>query len=145
MPAPHVPSRPTMPCKCSALLLQHSNTPFPLPSPPRSSPPAPQPSASSSPAPCTSPAKRSPLCAETPPPSRNARNNHNRPCFRRSVCPSLIHSLKTVPGTLRDGGASFATTHWSVIARSALTDVPEAADALAQLCEMYWPPIYSFV
>ena len=53
--------------------------------------------------------------------------------------------MRATPGTLQDGGASFATTHWSVVAQSALTDVPEAADALAQLCEMYWPPIYSFV
>ena len=53
--------------------------------------------------------------------------------------------LKATPGTLQDGGASFASTHWSVVARSALTDVPEATDALALLCEMYWPPIYSFI
>jgi RNA polymerase sigma factor (sigma-70 family) len=53
--------------------------------------------------------------------------------------------VKATPGTLQEGGASFATTHWSVVAQSALTDVPEAGDALAQLCEMYWPPIYSFV
>ena len=53
--------------------------------------------------------------------------------------------VRTTPGTLQHGGASFATTHWSVIAQSALTDVPEAASALAQLCEMYWPPIYSFI
>jgi DNA-directed RNA polymerase specialized sigma24 family protein len=53
--------------------------------------------------------------------------------------------VKATPGTLQDGGASFATTHWSVVAQSALTDVPEAANALAQLCKMYWPPIYSFI
>ena len=53
--------------------------------------------------------------------------------------------MKATPGTLQEGGASFATTHWSVVAQSALTDVPEAANALAQLCEMYWPPIYSFI
>jgi RNA polymerase sigma factor (sigma-70 family) len=53
--------------------------------------------------------------------------------------------VKETPGTLHDGGASFATTHWSVVAQSALTDVPEAANALARLCETYWPPIYSFV
>ena len=53
--------------------------------------------------------------------------------------------MKTTPGTLQEGGASFATTHWSVVAQAALTDVPEAANALAQLCEMYWPPIYSFI
>jgi DNA-directed RNA polymerase specialized sigma24 family protein len=53
--------------------------------------------------------------------------------------------VKGTPGTLQEGGASFATTHWTVVAQSALTDVPEAADALAKLCETYWPPIYSFV
>ena len=53
--------------------------------------------------------------------------------------------MKGTPGTLQDGGASFATTHWSLVAQSALTDVPKATDALAQLCETYWPPIYSFV
>lgn len=54
-------------------------------------------------------------------------------------------SVKGTPGTLEDGGASFATTHWSIVAQSALTDAPQAADALDRLCEMYWPPIYSFV
>jgi RNA polymerase sigma factor (sigma-70 family) len=53
--------------------------------------------------------------------------------------------VKATPGTLRDGGASFATTHWSVVARCTLTDVLDAANALAQLCEIYWPPVYSFV
>ena len=53
--------------------------------------------------------------------------------------------MKGTPGTLQGGGASFATTHWSVVEQSALTDLPEATDALARLCEMYWPPIYSFV
>jgi len=53
--------------------------------------------------------------------------------------------VKATPGSLREGGAAFATTHWSIIAQSALTDAPEAGSALAQLCEMYWPPIYSFV
>lgn len=53
--------------------------------------------------------------------------------------------MRVTPGTLWEGGASFNTTHWSIVARSALTDVPEAANALAQLCEVYWPPIYSFV
>lgn len=31
------------------------------------------------------------------------------------------------------------------MAQSALTDVPGAENALAKLCETYWPPIYSFV
>jgi DNA-directed RNA polymerase specialized sigma24 family protein len=53
--------------------------------------------------------------------------------------------VKAAPGTLQEGGASFATTHWSIVAQSALTDAPGAADALGQLCKIYWPPIYSFV
>ena len=52
--------------------------------------------------------------------------------------------MKAVPGTVQDGGASFVTTHWSLIA--ACTHGSETADeALAQLCGDYWPPLYSFV
>jgi len=53
--------------------------------------------------------------------------------------------VKATPGTLQGGGASFTTTHWSVIARCAVADLPEATNALARLCETYWPPIYSFI
>lgn len=52
--------------------------------------------------------------------------------------------MRGIPGTLREGGASFATTHWSVIAASALDD-DVAQAALTQLCRDYWPPLYSFV
>jgi hypothetical protein len=52
--------------------------------------------------------------------------------------------VKAVPGTLREGGASFATTHWSVIAACALGDNAAQA-ALTQLCHDYWPPLYTFV
>ena len=64
-------------------------------------------------------------------------------CCELIVCYACV--VKVTPGTLQEGGASFATTHWSEVARCALTDVPEATDALARLCEMYWPPIYSFI
>jgi hypothetical protein len=47
----------------------------------------------------------------------------------------MLARVKATPGTLQEGGASFATTHWSVVAQSALTDVPEAANALARLCK----------
>ena len=49
----------------------------------------------------------------------------------RQICYAL--GVKGTPGTLQEGGASFATTHWSVVAQSALTDVPEAETALAKL------------
>lgn len=52
--------------------------------------------------------------------------------------------MRATPGTLREGGAPFATTHWSVVAASAL-DNDAAQAALTQLCQDYWPPLYSFV
>jgi RNA polymerase sigma-70 factor (ECF subfamily) len=52
-------------------------------------------------------------------------------------------SVKGIPGTIQDGGAAFATTHWSVVA--ACADENGTADAaLAQLCHDYWPPLYTF-
>lgn len=52
--------------------------------------------------------------------------------------------MKPIPGTLRDGGAAFVTTHWSVVGDCA-GDSKVANAALAQLCRDYWPPLYSFV
>src|SRR5678816_3356857 len=52
--------------------------------------------------------------------------------------------MKAIPGTLHDGGASFRTTHWSVITDCSRAD-EHGSEALAQLCHDYWPPLYSFV
>jgi RNA polymerase sigma factor (sigma-70 family) len=55
--------------------------------------------------------------------------------------------VKAIPGTLREGGAAFATTHWSVISacpRGSEIETEAAKTALAQLCGDYWPPLYSF-
>src|SRR3982750_2233080 len=53
---------------------------------------------------------------------------------------------KAIPGTLQEGGASFQTTHWTVVLRAR---EPESADsarqALSGFCEAYWPPLYSFL
>ena len=65
--------------------------------------------------------------------------------LQRTTVVCYACGVKATPGTPDKGGASFTTTHWSIVAQAALTDVPEAANALAQLCEMYWPPIYSFI
>ncbi len=56
--------------------------------------------------------------------------------------------MKAVPGTLQSGGASFATTRWSVVAAcqpDTHANPAEADAAIAQLCHDYWPPLYSFV
>ena len=51
--------------------------------------------------------------------------------------------MKGIPGTIQDGGATFATTHWSVVAACA-EESEIANQALAQLCHDYWPPLYTF-
>lgn len=40
---------------------------------------------------------------------------------------------------------SFATTRWSVVASAGRTASPDAARALAVLCETYWYPLYAHV
>ena len=59
----------------------------------------------------------------------------------------LFRAMKATPGTLREGGAAFGTTHWSVV--GACRDDGEMAAgashaALTRLCRDYWPPLYSF-
>ena len=39
---------------------------------------------------------------------------------------------------------AFTTTHWSMVLE-AQTESPTAQEALEKLCQIYWPPIYSFV
>ena len=54
--------------------------------------------------------------------------------------------MKAVPGTLQEGGAIFATTHWSVVLLAAENESPEAAKAaLTAICQAYWPPLYTFL
>jgi RNA polymerase sigma factor (sigma-70 family) len=48
-----------------------------------------------------------------------------------------------VTGT--SSGGRFETTHWSVVVAAGKTGGPEAAVALATLCERYWSPLYAFV
>jgi RNA polymerase sigma-70 factor (ECF subfamily) len=55
-------------------------------------------------------------------------------------------ATKAIPGTLQEGGASFQTTHWTVVLRARETQSPEhASQALSGFCEAYWPPLYSFL
>src|SRR3982074_1066538 len=44
-----------------------------------------------------------------------------------------------------DYAGRFRTTHWSVVLRSAQTQVPGSQTALADLCKLYWYPLYAFV
>jgi RNA polymerase sigma-70 factor (ECF subfamily) len=59
--------------------------------------------------------------------------------------------LDPEPGEAADHAAAeatagwFATTHWSVVIRAGRGDEGAAYQALSQLCEGYWYPLYAFV
>jgi RNA polymerase sigma factor (sigma-70 family) len=55
--------------------------------------------------------------------------------------------VQSLPATVRGQSEPFAPTQWSVVlAAGESQSQPEAArTALAQLCETYWPPLYTFV
>jgi RNA polymerase sigma factor (sigma-70 family) len=52
--------------------------------------------------------------------------------------------VKGIPGTLQEGAAAFATTHWSVVLE-AQGQSPAAQEALEKLCRTYWRPVYIFI
>lgn len=60
-----------------------------------------------------------------------------------------FHILPLVNGEARAIGPAeqrvFATTRWSVVLSAAGTDEETSREALAELCRIYWRPIFSFV
>jgi RNA polymerase sigma factor (sigma-70 family) len=55
--------------------------------------------------------------------------------------------VKTLAQTVHGQGDAFAPTHWSVVLAAGESQIsPETARAaLAQLCQTYWAPLYTFV
>ena len=55
--------------------------------------------------------------------------------------------MPTLPATLYGNADPFASTHWSVIvaAGDSRADAESSRSALAQLCETYWAPLYTYV
>jgi RNA polymerase sigma-70 factor (ECF subfamily) len=43
------------------------------------------------------------------------------------------------------GGSRFRTTRWTVVLAASGSDQPQARDAMATLCRVYWYPLYAFV
>jgi RNA polymerase sigma-70 factor (ECF subfamily) len=43
------------------------------------------------------------------------------------------------------GRGDFATTHWSLVASAGKGNEPAATGALAELCELYWYPLYVYI
>jgi RNA polymerase sigma factor (sigma-70 family) len=51
----------------------------------------------------------------------------------------------TDPEVNEPPGAQFPTTHWSRVVTAGDRSAPGARDALAELCGVYWYPLYAFV
>ena len=51
----------------------------------------------------------------------------------------------TLGPMVRNGNAVFASTHWSVVLEASQQDSRHALEAMTQLCETYWYPLYAYV
>ena len=49
------------------------------------------------------------------------------------------------PSPDRASSARFPTTHWSVVLAARDQSAPQAREALAALCRVYWYPLYAFI
>ena len=47
-------------------------------------------------------------------------------------------------GPLAEGAASFHTTRWTIVMRAAQSQAQGGQSALAELCRVYWYPLYIF-
>lgn len=47
--------------------------------------------------------------------------------------------------TMSKDGTGFATTRWTLVLSARAGDSPTAAKALAELCQLYWCPLYAYV
>ena len=53
--------------------------------------------------------------------------------------------LQNTSDPLETAGAQFRTTSWSIVQAAGDPQAPEASDALAELCTVYWRPIYAYL
>jgi RNA polymerase sigma factor (sigma-70 family) len=58
---------------------------------------------------------------------------------------SIGNHLKPDHSSPAENASHFHTTRWSVVLLSTQSQLPGSKDALAQLCRLYWSPLYAFV
>jgi RNA polymerase sigma-70 factor (ECF subfamily) len=56
-----------------------------------------------------------------------------------------MSSENELPVAAESGRAEFTTTHWSLVLAAGEDDSPHAAEALNELCRVYWFPLYAYV
>ena len=55
-----------------------------------------------------------------------------------------IFPVKREHGPPMEGAASFHTTHWTIVMTAAQSQAQGGQEALAELCRLYWYPLYVF-
>ena len=66
----------------------------------------------------------------------------------RCVCADTVRVMPRNDTSTRKsdaGGGHFVTTRWTVVLTAGRSDSTHARDALAQLCQTYWYPLYAYV
>lgn len=62
-----------------------------------------------------------------------------------SLIPDISYSKPDVGADLLSDAAHFNTTHWSVVLLAGQSEAAKAEEALDQLCQSYWFPLYAYV
>ena len=55
-----------------------------------------------------------------------------------------LHGNK-MANNLSHGANPFVTTHWSAVVKAGAVDSAEASQAISELCQAYWYPLYGFI
>src|SRR6267143_586127 len=64
-------------------------------------------------------------------------------CAAEAPPGNTMDDLPPIPG-MADQRA-FATTHWSAVLAAGEKGSPQSASALAELCRVYWYPLYAYL
>jgi DNA-directed RNA polymerase specialized sigma24 family protein len=60
------------------------------------------------------------------------------------LLPKDLFLVKREYGLPMEGAASFHTTHWTIVMTAAQSQAQGGQEALAELCRLYWYPLYVF-
>jgi len=53
--------------------------------------------------------------------------------------------IECVPNNMPGRSSSFKTTHWSLVQAAAASPTRDSQEALTDLCQTYWRPVYAFI
>jgi RNA polymerase sigma factor (sigma-70 family) len=72
------------------------------------------------------------------------RNFVRKPIFSRYYFRNTGFFVERDHGLPAEGSASFHTTRWTIVMQAAQSQAQGAESALAELCKLYWYPLYTF-